>query len=916
MSSSTTSEAAAKPSGRKVPRHVWRGSAIFFVFVFATFLLMANDAQIWHGPLYGILAMMGATLGLLDAFGILKPANVPTDLPRVSLFSAQEGEPDWMAPKMMLPLAIVILIGGSVVFGFHQLPFIIVASLLALGVSAIRRPALLVFVMGSLLILPMLGSYGLWDPWETHYGEVSREILSRDDWISLWWANENWFWSKPIFIFWFEALTMGVLGFNYHPMGNPAHPEWALRLPVYFIAIGALLAVYSAISRSFGKRAGVLCATVLATMPHFFLLSHQAITDMHFVGTMIIAMACFMLAVCEDPTRVIKEYRVGPFVWSGRHTMIAVVTMIALPQALYLASRNIAFQAGFLFAWHRDQFIYGSPGNSGATPETSITGDPILATNDPAFNGIATQPIVQGLIWALGISVVLYFIFREKRARSLFMFGFYVFCGLAFMAKGIPGFALPGLVALLYLIASRRWGLLLDGHLRVALGILIVVVTGLPWFVAMYMRHGPAFTDRLLVHDHLARLTSGVHGDNGPIDYFMAQLGPGMFPWIALAPAALTIFLHMKSKHTAVSNEPSVEANIDPRRDMTTLIALWFVGAFVLFNAMVTKFHHYIFPAVPPVAILVGLVVDRMLGDTDEVPLMTRVWTMACGIGAAACSVLGIGGLIGDVRGAIPFETPGAERQDWVLEHKWNAAISIGLIAIGIGLAFIAARALRRNAKTNSTPVWQIAGVGTALACAPVVAAFVGRDLSWVTTQHPYGYERLIHLFVYNYGRAWPDVFDYRPILTGFGFTATLFLVLAVFRALRPIATRALLGVALCFAVWSLDVYLIDLSPHWGQKEVIQQYFQRRRSPDDPLVAWQMNWKGENFYTGNHVEKFVDLDNAKFRQWIERHRGAHAFVMFEHSRMESFRSLVSPRVVTPVTGMRENNKFLMVELDL
>ncbi len=148
---------------------------------------------------------------------------------------------------------------------------------------------------------------------------------------------------------------------------------------------------------------------------------------------------------------------------------------------------------------------------------------------------------------------------------------------------------------------------MLDGHLRVALGILIVVVTGLPWFVAMYMRHGPAFTDRLLVYDHLARLTSGVHGDNGPIDYFMAQLGPGMFAWIALAPAALTIFLHMKSKHTAVSNQPSVEANIDPRRDMTTLIALWFVGAFVLFNAMVTKFHHYIFPAVPPVAILVGL---------------------------------------------------------------------------------------------------------------------------------------------------------------------------------------------------------------------------------------------------------------------------------------------------------------------
>ena len=31
---------------------------------------------------------------------------------------------------------------------------------------------------------PLLGSHSLSDPWETHYGEVSREILARNDWIS------------------------------------------------------------------------------------------------------------------------------------------------------------------------------------------------------------------------------------------------------------------------------------------------------------------------------------------------------------------------------------------------------------------------------------------------------------------------------------------------------------------------------------------------------------------------------------------------------------------------------------------------------------------------------------------------------------------------------------------------------------
>ena len=41
--------------------------------------------------------------------------------------------------------------------------------------------------------------------------------------------------------------------------------------------------------------------------------------------------------------------------------------------------------------------------------------------------------------------------------------------------------------------------------------------------------------------------------------------------------------------------------------------------------------------------------------------------------------------------------------------------------------------------------------------------AFVARDLSWVTQQRPHGYERLIHLYVYNYNRPWPTQFDYRP---------------------------------------------------------------------------------------------------------------------------------------------------------
>ena len=963
----------ARSPGSGVRVHRLRGGALFVLGTLAAFLMMANGGQLWRGPLWGLLSMLVAAVGLVDLLGLLVPTDRATD--SVPLGATQlgraEGEPMWMSPKVTIPLAVLLVVVLGPLLGYKHLPWVLVAALAALVPSALRRPSWLVFVIGSAIMLPALGVYGLWDPWETHYGEVGREILSRDDWISLWWAQEDWFWSKPILIFWANALSMGVFGHDYRPDAFNAHPEWALRMPVYIVCTIALLAVYAAVARIYGKRAGVVSALVLATMPHFFLLSHQAITDPYFVGLMTTAMAFFILALAEDPAREVLRYRLGPVAVSVQGLLLGLVALIGVPQVLYLASRNVTMVTPGKFAWHHDVFVFGSAGNG------NVPGNKPLHDETPVFDHLLAQPMAQALYWAIGLAALVWLIRREKKARGLAMFAFYVFCALAFMAKGIPGFALPGLVALFWLLATRRWSLLLDGHLKVASGMLTVAVLSLPWFVAMYLRHGPAFTDRLLVHDHLNRLASGVHGDNGTIAYFIEQLGVAMFPWVALAPAALTSFLHLgvqavkrvassvatdatdataatsavpsadalplaASDDATATPETAVLASAAPsgaalsgpapsddagqalRGEVTTLVALWFIAGFVLFSAMVTKFHHYIFPVVPPAAILIGLVVNQMLGNTAErLALRERVLgTVAAGLAPVAL-VLGVAGLFGDVRGAMDFDAvPVAARQTWVLAHPWPLSVCIPLIALGVGL-FVAAywllvhRAAKATDRTSGLPTgWKFYGTTTALAAAPVLCAFVARDLGWVTPTRPGGYERLIDLFVYNYSREWPNVFDYRPILTGFGLVATLLFAVAVVRALRPVAARAVLGLAILFAVWGLDIYLVDLSPHWAQNYVIGQYYARRHSAADPLVAWQMNWKGENFYTGNHVNVFVDLDNTKLRTWMTENAGKHAYVMLEHSRLPGFRSFAAPRAVHEVTGPRDNNKFLMVELDL
>ena len=112
-----------------------------------------------------------------------------------------------------------------------------------------RQMIILVILFGLLLYLPFAGSYGLWDPWETHYGEVARQMVTRGDFISLWWPGSpidpEVFWSKPVLSFWLISLSLYVFGLGHPAAGTfaiSARPEWALRLPFLLMSLLALAA--------------------------------------------------------------------------------------------------------------------------------------------------------------------------------------------------------------------------------------------------------------------------------------------------------------------------------------------------------------------------------------------------------------------------------------------------------------------------------------------------------------------------------------------------------------------------------------------------------------------------------------------------------------------------------------------------
>jgi len=876
--------AVVRSEGRTPTGHIAAlGAAI--VFTGASILWMANREPFTRGVLWGTAIVLAAAASWVAWLAPPRPrADVP---PPPTLTNGRSGA-GRTGVGLFAAASAGVLVTGIVFGGYAALPWTILLALACLVPAAMTRPGLASLLVVSALYLPRLGSYGLWDPWETHYGEVAREILARNDWISLWWAQDHWFWSKPVLAFWAEAWAMSALGVDYLPDANPSHPEWAVRAPSMAWALLALAVLYRTLRKELGPRAGALCVLVVATLPQFFFISRQAITDLPLVGAITIAACGLLLAVHEDPHTEARNVRLGPWEWSLQHGILFIAFLLVLPQACYLISRNLSFLEGWHLVAHPDRFLYGSPGNLG------IPGNPEVRDRLPAVPGLLGQPFLQGLVWLGALGVLASVLRRERRLQRLYMAGFYLACGVAFLAKGLIGIAIPGALALFYLIATRRWALLARGALWVAPGCLLVVTVGLPWFVAMSVRHGSGFLERLLIHDHVQRLTSGVHGDTGTVDYFVRQLGYATFPWIALAPAALLSVLWLADRTSPAAK----------RRSETALFfGLWCATSFVLFSAMVTKFHHYLLPTVVPLGVLVGIALDAYWGS--RAPKAT--------FGAAFGGLLWVAGLsvlCGDWRGIVPEVAVG--REDWVLGQArpwWGAAF------VAAGVASMVASRRRIDLATSVVPssrwsaAWSVAAVLGAC-----LAAFVGRDLA--SSARPQGHERLIHLFVYNYDRLWPGHLDYRPVLVGFAIATTLLAVGLAVARWRSVAARSLTAVAIAFCAWALNVYMVDVSSHWSVKPLTQRYYASRGGPEEPLIAWQMNWKGENFYTGNRVHVFAELNSERFKRWLKEHRGTRAYVLFEHKRYGKLKRLLGERTVRELSTPREHNKFMLIEVEI
>ncbi|MFN0063453.1 MAG: ArnT family glycosyltransferase [Myxococcaceae bacterium] len=652
----------------------------------------------------------------------------------------------------------------------------------------------------------------------------------------------------------------------------------------------------------------------------------------------------------EGALALLTEWGVRlPFALSS----IAALTLLALALARLVNSR-VGLLAAFALATF-PQF--------GLISRQAVTDTPFLAAITAAF---ACALLAQ--------------FDAQTKHRVAFWMGFYVLTGLAVLAKGLLGF-LPAVVFAVFvftcvlswaeemwldharwLVSSKFRARVRHGErsmpevweqlarMRFVSGFIVLLAVCAPWYVTLFLfegtdDEGKRFWYRFLIHDHLNRLGAGVHTTTpgGSFTYFVEQAGYAVFPWVAAVPGALGVLAQTRFRERSVPEQ------------VMAAFAIWTLGAFALVAFSATKFHHYLLPVLPGLAVgiavfgervwregvgrhagsallgmvLLGLVTKDLLtgptanergalygGFKNFTDLFVYNYDRPYPAELLTQPMRGFAGQalrVGDVFGGLLFALGAyfAVESHLGLPRRW-AARGMGVAVVAMGLAVLLGGSGGRG--SLAVPMAIAGGVFTAYA-------------AWLLTRAP-GEERWtlagflsVGVVSFVLGYAWGE-----PLAELLAPTANLktvltytlwggFAILGVallWRNTRALASAWVLG-TLAFSVWLGWDHWVALSHHWTQRDLFWRYF-AERSVGEPVAAYLMNWRGETFYSRNTVKQ-IPLADASRRLQAYASGPGREWALVEHARLSALRNALTPGYQVNVVERDISNKFVLVTID-
>ncbi len=216
------------------------------------------------------------------------------------------------------------------------------------------------------------------------------------------------------------------------------------------------------------------------------------------------------------------------------------------------------------------------------------------------------------LTFPLTASLVGYFIadrsgVDETRKAYAGLAVFYLFMGIAVIAKGLVGIVFPFAIVAFYHVLSRTFP-----SKRVLLsvfwGVPVAIAAASLWYLPMYLRHGWEFIDEFFIQHHFQRYTSNKYQHPQPFHFFFWVLPLMTLPWLPFFFGGV-----WRAIKQIISNFTSGRGDAEPSDESETLKPLvifafaWMSVPLVFFSFSGSKLPGYILPSVPAAIILAGV---------------------------------------------------------------------------------------------------------------------------------------------------------------------------------------------------------------------------------------------------------------------------------------------------------------------
>jgi 4-amino-4-deoxy-L-arabinose transferase-like glycosyltransferase len=196
------------------------------------------------------------------------------------------------------------------------------------------------------------------------------------------------------------------------------------------------------------------------------------------------------------------------------------------------------------------------------------------------------------------------------------IWAFYAGMAIATLTKGPVGFAVPLITGLLYLTATRQWLVFWQRGAPIAGTLLFLLLAG-PWYAAMLLLHGDAYSSQAKVHT-VGRFLAPMEGHGVGWWFYVPVLLLGFYPWSAFLPAGLyRAYQSWRAWRLMRNRAHDSETPPGSGEELEWFAGLWIVGVFIFFSLSSTRLPHYIGPLFPACALLAALFWAQGLQDSS-----------------------------------------------------------------------------------------------------------------------------------------------------------------------------------------------------------------------------------------------------------------------------------------------------------